>query len=345
MEIKENIFGQGIIYNQNDLKGKIFAQCSACMSLYSEFESFANAYPEQMVQTPEEADDIIVISCQVTDLAVYNDIKTMQDFIKQHPQKKYYIGGCLANRFDIELPTSVMRLDHVRVDNQQIKERLVKYQKPFWVKELDENNEYSDGNLFRNKYPLRIGVGCKNNCSFCTIKITRGRPYEIDINKAEQEFIENDNILLISDAPTTQQIFDWVNLAIKHSKQISIRNVEPVVALQSFSKLKELAEHKLLKEFHSPVQHTEESILKAMHRNAPATLQLIEKLKELRKLGVYLATNIIIDYKINNEKTIEPNFEKLYETFHYISWNPYWDGKWNYDNAKVRFEEYFGSKK
>jgi len=341
MELRENIFGKGIIYDQDDLDGKIFALCSACMSLYSEFESFANANPDRMVKTPEEADNIVVISCQVTDLAVYNDIKTMEEFVKQHPDKRYYICGCLANRFDIELPDYIMRLDHVRVDYQHIKQRFVEYQKPFWVPELNEIDPHANGNLFRQKYPLRIGAGCSNNCSFCTIKVTRGKPYVLDINKVEQEFLENDNIVLIADAPTTQQIFDWVKLAIKHSKSISIRNVEPVVALQSFKQLKDLASHGLLKEFHTPVQHTDKDILKAMHRNVPATLQLIEQLKELRELGVYLATNVIVDYKINGQDTAQPDFDKLYETFHYISWNPYWDGKWDYDNAKLKFESYF----
>jgi len=341
VELKTNIFGSGIIYNQDDLKGKIFATCTACMSLYSEFESFANNNPDRMTDLPQLADNIVVISCQVTDLAIHNDFETIKDYITKYPTKKFYISGCLANRFDIEMPNSVMRLDHVRSDYTEIKKRYVNYKKPFWVDDLDTSNEYSNGNLFRNKYPLRIGVGCENNCTFCTIKVTRGKPYKLEINKLEKEFLNNDDVLLISDAPTTQQIFDWAGLAIKHFKQISIRNVEPVVALQSFNKLKDLAAHGLLKEFHCPVQHTDVSVLKAMHRNSSATLQLIEKLKELKELGVFLATNVIVDYEYNGIKYPDPDMDKLYETFDYISWNPYWDGKWDKQKAEKRFKEYF----
>jgi len=101
-EIK-NIFGTGKIYNKEDLEGKIYATSAACMSVWSDMLSFANINEERFVKNPEEADSIVVLGCQVTDLAVLNDLEVAN---KLHNQtgKDIYMGGCLAQRMDIPLP-------------------------------------------------------------------------------------------------------------------------------------------------------------------------------------------------------------------------------------------------
>ena len=42
-------------------------------------------------------------------------------------------------------------------------------------------------------------------------------------------------------------------------------------------------------------------VLKAMGRNSDATMKFIEKVRELRNLGVIVATNIIIDYVVDGK--------------------------------------------
>jgi hypothetical protein len=56
----------------------------------------------------------------------------------------------------------------------------------------------------------------------------------------------------------------------------------------------------------------------------------------LKQKGVILATNVIIDYK-NFPNPLE---DPMIDIFDYVSWNPYWDGVWNIDNAARRFEKY-----
>jgi hypothetical protein len=53
-----------------NLEGKIYMTCSACMSVWADGLSWANAHPERITKNPAEADNIAVLSCQVTDLAV-----------------------------------------------------------------------------------------------------------------------------------------------------------------------------------------------------------------------------------------------------------------------------------
>lgn len=88
---------------------------------------------------------------------------------------------------------------------------LVHFEYPFWVPDFDEYDEdLADGHIFRNMYPLRIGKGCMFNCTYCSIRVTRGKheTYDID-DRLIHEFIENENVLLVADSPTAKQVREW----------------------------------------------------------------------------------------------------------------------------------------
>jgi tRNA A37 methylthiotransferase MiaB len=216
----ENIFGSGILYDESALfDKKNYAISTACMSIYSEFLSWANKYNEFTTLDPSKADNIIVLSCQVTDLAILNDLRTIEKLHESFPDKTFFIGGCLANRFDIELPSWVKRLSRICSDYTHIEEKLI------------------------------------------------------------------------------------------------------------------------INTLHCPIQSDNPHVLKDMGRNVEKTLDFIEFVFFFKRYTSYdtlFATNIIIDYKDF------PNPERLEEVFDYVSWNPYWDGKWNRQNAESRWLKYFG---
>lgn len=136
MKFVENIFGKGVLLNIRDLPiGQIYIQCTACMSIYSECNSWANANMDKISKNIDAANDIVILGCQVTDLAVLNDMVTLEKLIKQYPQKRFYMGGCLARRFDIPLPEGVFRLDSIKSDYRWQDKRLVDWAPPFWVKD------------------------------------------------------------------------------------------------------------------------------------------------------------------------------------------------------------------
>jgi len=333
---EKNRFGDGVLYESGDICGDIYAACTACMNIYSEFLTWANAYKHRIVERPADADSIIVLSCQVTDLSILNDLRYLEKFHTLYPKATCYIGGCLARRFDIPLPSGVRRLVNVRADGVQIDDKsLVHYADPFWVVNFKESDdELSDGHLFRNMYPLRISVGCSGNCTFCSIHVTRGEAYELASN--EQEFLDHDDVLLVADSPSAKLLKRWVGIATKHNKPISIRNVEPPVAVSIVPELFELADKGLLKVLHCAIQSNSPEVLGDMHRPVEATLDFIAAAMGLRRSGVTLATCIITDYK----DFPNPDMDLLYKTFHYISWNPYWDGEWDRAAAGKRWEKY-----
>ena len=339
-EIK-NVFGTGKIYDKNDLEGKIYATSAACMSVWSDMLSYANQNKERFVKNPEEADSIVVLGCQVTDLAVLNDLEVAKRLHNQ-TGKDIYMGGCLAQRLDIPLPEYIRRLDVVREYNVDLEDlKLINYEKPFWVPDFKEtDNDLAAGNLFRNFYPLKIGAGCHGKCKYCTIRHTRGEGYEAVPEEQIAEFLNHENVVLTSDSPTPSQVKAWCRIAKETNKEISIRNIEPQNLVLCQNELLALASLNLLKIVHCPVQSFEPEILKAMNRNVELTKSAIKLLKELRNLGVITATNIIIDYTIDGKTYRNLDEEQLNENFDYYSWNPYFDGNFNIEKAQERFKKY-----
>ena len=341
MKKVKNIFGEGILYDKEDLGNKIYATSAACMSVWSDMLSFANKYKERFVDNPIDADDIVVLGCQVTDLAVLNDLEIAKK-LHEETGKNIFLGGCIAQRMDIPVPDYIKRLNVVREYNVDLVNRnLVHYEKPFWVPDFKEGEDnLKDGHLFRDFYPLKIGAGCHGNCKYCTIVHTRGGYYAEVPEKQIDEFLNHENVVLISDSPTPFQIKAWCKIAKESNKDISIRNVEPQNLILCKDELLDLANAGLLKIVHCPVQSFDKELLKAMNRNVKATYNAIELIKELRNKGVITATNIIIDYTANGKLYENHDKEKLNECFDYYSWNPYFDGNFDMNRAHERYKKY-----
>lgn len=342
MKKETNKFGSGNLHEPEDVKGKIFTICCACSSIYSEHLSWVRANSERNVLLPAEAENVVVLSCQVTDVAILNDLRQLEQCMRKYPHLNYYVGGCLARRFDIELPEGVERITSWREDYQEVLMGNIYWVAPFWAKDFDhvesyEESELKDGNLFRYQYPLRISVGCQRNCAYCSIKHTRGEGYELDPSKQIDEFLAHKDVLLIADSPSETLIKHWCKIAIEHNKPISIRNLEPVVAIYLIPMFDQLADLGLLRILHIPIQSDKPETLKRMNRGVKPVENLLACLPSLKAKGVILATNVIVDY----EDLPNPDMEVIGELFDYVSWNPYWDGKWDRELAEQRWEKYF----
>ena len=353
MQNVENRFGSGTMYSISDIlvkeNTKIYCECAACLSVYTDMLSYANntnVVSRLWPQNDKNVTDIIVLGCQVTDLAILNDIRTLERLHEENPEADVYIGGCLAYRFDIELPEYVGRLEVARNEDKRILpelKKIVKWQKPFWITGELEAEEYSDGNLFRNSHPIKIGAGCKGKCKYCTIRDTRGDSYEKNAYFQVKEFMdaeEDKDIVFVSDSPTVEQITDWCHLARRFKKRVSFRNVEPNVANLCIRPLFELAEEGLLNTLHVPIQSNDPEVLKAMNRDVNATIFYTQWSQILREKGVKLATNIIIDYVVDGKVCRNEDIDFLSKNFDYWVWNPYFDGNWDRKKAEERFDKY-----
>jgi tRNA A37 methylthiotransferase MiaB len=337
-----NRFGSGDLFEAKDLGGTVYIECAACMSLYAESLSWANANSKRIVTDPLHADNIIVLSCQVTDLAVLNDLRRLEDLHERFkaPDRAFFIAGCLARRFDVPIPEWAHRLDHLRVDYQDLEDMsLVTWAPPFWLPNFDsDKRDDEDGYRFRHDYPVRIGAGCANNCSYCTIRTVRGKAYNLDAERLVDEFVAHDNVVLIADSPKPSQIEQWCKIARNNAKDIAIRNVEPWVAMRCWDSLYWLAKDGLLRALHVPVQSINPTVLRTMNRDPDATMHFVARGQMLRE-HTKLLTNIIIDensddYNYEDTKCVEHLFDS-------VAWNPMWDGSWDRRRAEVRFAKFF----
>ncbi len=335
METATNKFGSGDLYEIEDVEGLVFFQCAACMSIYSEALSWANANPDRITTNSREASVIVILTCQVTDMAILNDLESIKSY--SFLEKQIYVGGCLAQRFDIPLPDGVRRLNRVVSDYHYINNTdWVHYKPPFWANRIDYVEDNAAGTLFHDYYPLRIAVGCKRTCKYCTINVTRNAAYTLDTRLLRDEFVNAPGkVVLIADSPSSSQIAEWIDLAIKLDKPIAIRNIEPQEAMRIWPSLVKLSHGGLLSVFHCPVQSANRSVLREMGRNVVATEFILSHISDLRS---FTATNVIVDYKGYPNHT-----DVVYEKFDYVSWNPYWDGVWDEAKAKRRWRRYFGA--
>jgi len=338
----KNRFGEGTIHDAADLEGRAYFHCAACMSLFAEAASWANAHPGRICTDPAFAHDVVVVSCQVTDLAILNDLRHLEALMAAHPGRRFFVGGCLAYRFDVPLPDGCLRIRHVREDYAPIEARSIVYwAPPWWVRGFVEAGPEvlpgrpREGGLFRDHHPLRIGVGCKKRCTYCTINATRDAAYELDLNShLVAEFKAHSPAVVIADSPTVRQVDEWALVALATGKRISFRNVEPTVANACFGRLHDLARNGLLDVLHVPIQSLDPAVLRDMGRPVEETLRFVDSVRpELRVLKTLLATNVIVLYKGFPDDWY-PEVKRLFD---YVSWNPFWDGVWDRARAEARW--------
>jgi tRNA A37 methylthiotransferase MiaB len=332
------------IQNIEDVEGTFYFVCEACLSIYADTLSWCNAYPERVSKYADQTDNIVILSCQVTDLSILNDLNKAKLYHEKYPEKIIWISGCLAEREDIILPDYCNRLHQPRKNYQRIIDNtMVYFDDPFWVKNFVQyqKDDFKSGNLFRYHYPLRIGKGCNFNCTYCSIKKCRGQYEEYNNYNSVDELLYtykyvNKNIVLVADSPTVEQMKYWIKIVKDNNIKISIRNIEPQITMKIKDELVDIARLGLLNIFHCPVQSSDIEVLKDMGRHVDDTISYINVLsKVLKENGVKLATNIIIDYK-----NYLNNFSQIYNIFDVVSWNPYWDGKFDMNNAQIRWTKY-----
>ena len=123
-----NRFGTEEVYEISDIESKydkVLIASAACLSVTSDAWSYTGVYgaenPAKFVSITEFASEyymdkgeksfaVIVLGCQVTDLSILNDIRTAEMYKNKYSKADIFMGGCLGQRFDIELPISEDRL-------------------------------------------------------------------------------------------------------------------------------------------------------------------------------------------------------------------------------------------
>ena len=194
-------------------------------------------------------------------------------------------------------------------------------------------NQNFEGNLYRklatpSHYAyLKIGEGCSNACSFCTIPRLRGagisKPLQAILAEAKQLTGQGvKELILISQDTTSYQSknaesladlimqletisdLEWIRLLYAHPGKITAPLIH---AMQQSSKL--------VKYIDMPIQHINDTILTAMRRHTTKK-EITKTIQGLRTLipDVKLRTTVMVGFPGEDERSFQELFDYVSET-------------------------------
>ena len=299
----------------------------------------------EIVNTPEDAEMIIVNTCGFIDPAKEEAINTILEMAEYKKKKcKYLIAmGCLVQRYTDDLKKALPEVDlWIRLDkydkfytaieeliNNKVEDNkkygeIKTYPKeplPLASKEEFLGREISTGENFAY---IKIGEGCSNRCTYCAIPFIRG-PF---VSRPEEDIIEEANLLakkgikelIVIAQDTTKYGLDLYNeprLAKLLRKLCKIDGIEWIRFLYSYPEgiddelikvVKE--ESKICKYFDIPIQHISNSVLKRMNRKT-SKQNIEDVITKIRTniSNVQIRTTVMVGFPGETQA----DFEELYE--------------------------------
>ena len=156
---------------------KVHLRMVGCRLNQSEIDTMArqfDALGHEIVESPAEADHMVVNTCAVTNEATKTSRKLIREFRRLNPEGETTVTGCYAQI----APQALRELPGVtRVISNQDKERLVSLitgeEIDIYDSEPHERGS-SPGTLGRTRAFVKVQDGCDNACTFCVTTIARG---------------------------------------------------------------------------------------------------------------------------------------------------------------------------
>lgn len=269
---------------------------------------------------PKEADIIIVNTCGFIDSSKKESIETIFEMLSYN--KKVVITGCLAERFYEQLKEEIPEAsaiipikDYYRF-NELFKEV---------DSDLDNNEGLNDKYRIVSTGPfsayLKIGEGCDNRCTYCAIPLIRGGFKSRDFHQIidEANDLANNGIkeIIILEQDTTKYGIDFKNekhdivdllkelLKIEQFKFIRLLYLYPDEISDELIDLIATNE-RLTPYFDIPIQHSEDHILKDMHRRGDKKF-LIDLFSKIRKKvpNAILRTTLLVGFPGETDEDID----------------------------------------
>lgn len=290
------------------------------------------------VQSPEEAELIIINSCSVREKPVHkvsSEVGRYRDLKKQNPALKIGVGGCVAQQekkkllVDVPLVDFVFGTDNIDSLPQLISEvaesddKLVsarfEYTKPYQIETLVRNPGIS---TFVN-----ITKGCDNFCTFCVVPYTRGR----ERSRPMSELVKDIQSLVGRGVREVTLLGQNVNsytsdcganfgqlletLALKTDiDRIRYTTSHPKDFNQELVDISQKYRHKICDYIHLPVQSGNSQVLERMNRGYTRE-EYLQKVDMIRKAipGVALSTDIIVGFPGETEKQFQDTLTLIEE--------------------------------
>ncbi len=272
------------------------------------------------VETPADADLILVNTCVVTSRSQARSRKTVRSYLLKYPMAKVVVTGCGASVSPGDY--SVMDNDRVTVFPNRSKDQLVS------IIAEKEQSINSDNVLYPTFAPLitnktraflKIQDGCSNACTYCIVPTARGKsrsqPREIVLKQAKemvQAGYKEISITGVDIADYGRGLYtngyglpELVEELLEIGGfRLRIGSVEP----QYFTvkTLEKLAIPGVCRHFHIPFQSGSDSILKTMGRKYSRSdeNELLDMVEELFP-GACIGSDILVGFPGETEQDFE----------------------------------------
>ena len=273
----------------------------------------------EIVGNKNLADVVIINTCGFIKAAKQEAIDVILEFIemKKTTTKHIIVTGCLAERYKEQIFQNFPEIDAVLgIGSQDILKQTIK--NCLKNKKIQHFNKINCNSLNQKRILttpshyayLKIAEGCNNFCSYCAIPLIRGRYVSRSLEDIlkEAKWLETKNVkelILIAQDTTYYGLdlykkfsldvllkeisklnFKWIRFLYAYPEKINDSLIETVATAKN-----------IIPYFDMPIQHIDDTILKAMNRktNAKQIITTIEKIRKNIK-DATIRTSLIVGF-------------------------------------------------
>ncbi len=326
---------------------KIAFKTFGCRLNISETESIISKIDnnENITNNIDDSDIVVINSCTVTSEAEKKCLRLINQVLNNN--KICIVTGC----FD---PTTKIQDDNLFYISIDYKGTLAEILNGFIAKNSRKKNIYLNdlnsiinlhsknrffttaiGKNFHSRAFLKIQDGCNNNCTYCKVRIVRGKEQSLSFNniiKLMDEIKKSDfNEVVLTGINIAA--YKYGNLSFSSLIENLIQKYPNIIFQLSSIEIKnlddkffEIIKNKNIKPyFHLPIQSASDSILSLMRRpyNVAEFIKITEKIKKSRE-DCFLSTDIIVGFPQENKNTIRETEKVIREIgFHHLHLFPF----------------------
>ena len=308
----------------------VFFETLGCPKNFNDSQAAKGILEEnshQVVDSPDAADVIVVNTCGFINDAKTESIERIFDLAAYKEEgKKLVVSGCLSERYAAELYEEMPEVDlFIGVNEYE--------QLPKLLEGLDERRVVKSGcaptlverlprKLDENPYTatLKIAEGCNNICAYCVIPQIRG-PFrskkEEDVLAEAEELAKAGckELILIAQDTTYygMDLYGEMRLAKLLKKLCKVEGIEWIRLMYCYEDritdelIQVMAEEqKICHYLDIPIQHSSDSVLKAMNRRS--TTESIKNTMARLKAAmpdIHVRTTLIVGFPGETEDDYE----------------------------------------
>ena len=274
----------------------------------------------EITNDPADADVIVVNTCGFIESSKKESIENILDMLSYG--KKVVVTGCLAQRYLEDLKKEIPEVDvYIPISEyQHFNKHLSKIDKDI-DSSLGLDDEYRIVSTGPFSAFLKIGEGCDNCCTYCAIPLIRGhfvsRPYKEIIKEAKDLADNGIKEIIILEQDTTKYGID-----LKEDKKDIVGLLKELLKIEKLDYIRLLylypdeisnelidliaKEKRLTPYFDVPIQHSEDHILKDMHRRGDKEFlrNLFKKIRE-KVPNAVLRTTVMVGFPGETEEDVD----------------------------------------